>query len=107
VGLQRVGRDHDAGQLQLAQQRLQPGHLAGGAVDLALGEHGAGGAVDRGQQMDPPNDAALLRLAGRLLIEQDDEWLVARRYLSQESLTLVLDPEPAPATKEVTQLIRA
>jgi putative transposase len=32
-----------------------------------------------------PNDAALLRLAGMLLIEQDDEWLVARRYLSQES----------------------
>ena len=54
-----------------------------------------------------PNDAALLRLAGMLLIEQNDEWLVARRYLSQESLALVLDPEPAPATKEVTQLTRA
>jgi putative transposase len=26
-----------------------------------------------------PNDAALLRLAGMLLIEQNDEWLVARR----------------------------
>jgi transposase-like protein len=29
------------------------------------------------------NDAALLRLAGRLLIEQNDEWLVSRRYLSK------------------------
>jgi transposase-like protein len=54
-----------------------------------------------------PNDAALLRLAGMLLIEQNDEWLVARRYLSQESLALVLDPEPAPTTKEVAQLTRA
>jgi putative transposase len=34
-----------------------------------------------------PNDAALIRLAGMLLIEQNDEWLVGRRYLSQESLT--------------------
>src|SRR3954447_15898395 len=38
-----------------------------------------------------PNDAALIRLAGSLLIEQNDEWLVRRRYLSQESLSSVLD----------------
>ena len=54
-----------------------------------------------------PNDAALLRLAGMLLIEQNDEWLVARRYLSQESLALVLNPEPGPATQEVAQLTPA
>jgi putative transposase len=34
-----------------------------------------------------PNNASLIRLAGMLLIEQNDEWLVGRRYLSQESLT--------------------
>jgi hypothetical protein len=39
-----------------------------------------------------PNDAALIRLAGALLIEKNDEWLVSRRYLSQESLSAVLDP---------------
>jgi putative transposase len=38
-----------------------------------------------------PNDAALIRLAGSLLVEQNDEWLVARRYLSQESLSGLLD----------------
>ena len=37
-----------------------------------------------------PNDAALIRLAGSLLIEQNDEWLVGRRYLSIESLEAVL-----------------
>ena len=37
-----------------------------------------------------PNDAALIRLAGALLIEQNDEWLVARRYLSAESIALAL-----------------
>jgi transposase-like protein len=51
-----------------------------------------------------PNDAALLRLAGMLLIEQNDEWLVARRYLSQESLALVLDDKPT--TQEVAELTR-
>jgi putative transposase len=39
------------------------------------------------------NDAALIRLAGMLLIEQNDEWLVARRYLSQESLAALATPE--------------
>ena len=52
-----------------------------------------------------PNDAALLRLAGALLIEQNDEWLVGRRYLSAESLEVVL-ARPAQATraKEVSAL---
>jgi hypothetical protein len=31
---------------------LEGGDLAGSAVDLALGEHGAGGVVHRGQQVD-------------------------------------------------------
>ena len=46
-----------------------------------------------------PNDAALLRLAASLLIEQNDEWLVGRRYLSEGSMALVLGraagPEPS------------
>jgi putative transposase len=36
-----------------------------------------------------PNDGALLRLAGMLLLEQNDEWLVGRRYLSETSMALV------------------
>ena len=33
-----------------------------------------------------PDDAALGRLAGMLLLEQHDEWLVGRRYLSEGSM---------------------
>jgi len=40
-----------------------------------------------------PNDASAIRLAGALLIEQNDEWLVARRYLSAESIALVLEDQ--------------
>jgi putative transposase len=37
-----------------------------------------------------PNDQALIRLAGMLLVEQNDEWLVQRRYLSDHSIRQVL-----------------
>jgi transposase-like protein len=51
-----------------------------------------------------PNDAAAIRLAGALLIEQNDEWLVGRRYLSEESLALVLSEPGADDREEVKQL---
>ena len=50
-----------------------------------------------------PNDRALIRLAGMLLIEQTDEWLVQRRYLSEHSIKLVLSTEPAQREKSVTK----
>jgi putative transposase len=59
-----------------------------------------------------PDRASVIRLTGTLLAEQDDEWLIARRYFSVESMAALLpsapvpmQPEPDdPTRKEVAQL---
>ena len=51
-----------------------------------------------------PNDASAIRLTGALLIEQNDEWLVCRRYLSEESLALVLEDQGDEGREEVGEL---
>lgn len=51
-----------------------------------------------------PNDASAIRLAGAVLIEQNDEWLVGRRYLSEESLALVLEDQGDQGREVVAEL---
>ena len=38
-----------------------------------------------------PNEAAVIRLVGALLLEQNDEWATTRRYMSLETLGGVSD----------------
>jgi putative transposase len=41
-----------------------------------------------------PDDRSLIRLASMLAIEQNDEWLVGRRYLSAASMAPLLEERP-------------
>jgi putative transposase len=49
-----------------------------------------------------PNDASILRLVGALLLEQNDEWQLQRRYLSLEGLGAVSDNQTQRLSAVVT-----
>ena len=42
-----------------------------------------------------PNEASITRLVGALLLEQNDEWQLQRRYMSLEALRTLSDNQPA------------
>jgi transposase-like protein len=56
-----------------------------------------------------PNDRSLIRLAASVVIEQNDEWLVGRRYLSNHTLEEILDQEKKDDqnNKETSELTAA
>ncbi len=43
-----------------------------------------------------PDDASALRLLGAVLMEQDDEWQVSKRYMSLESITAIQNRKETP-----------
>jgi putative transposase len=49
-----------------------------------------------------PNDAAIVRLVGALLLEQNDEWQLQRRYLSLEGLGTVSDNQTQRLSAVIT-----
>lgn len=48
-----------------------------------------------------PNEAAIVRLVGAILLEQNDEWAVSRRYMSLETLAGLCD-DPSVKAKAIT-----
>lgn len=49
-----------------------------------------------------PNDAAIVRLVGALLLEQNDEWTLQRRYMQLEGLNAVSDNQTARLSAVIT-----
>ena len=50
-----------------------------------------------------PDDRTLIRLAGMLCIERNDEWLVGSGYLSAESISLILAGRDDHPTNEIKE----
>ena len=47
-----------------------------------------------------PNEPAIVRLIGAILLEQNDEWAVSRRYMSLETLAALCD-DPQLSNKAI------
>ena len=55
-----------------------------------------------------PDDASLIRLVGMLCLEQNDEWLVGRRYLSAAAMEPLLEQRlHRPTAEEARELTAA
>ena len=49
-----------------------------------------------------PNENAIVRLVGALLLEQNDEWQLQRRYMQLEGMNAVSDNQTARLSAVIT-----
>ena len=48
-----------------------------------------------------PNEAAITRLIGAVLLEQNDEWQLQHRYMQVEAMTELLIPANEADTRQI------
>ena len=48
-----------------------------------------------------PNEAAIVRLVGAVLLEQNDEWQLQHRYMQAEGMVELIAPSSAPETLQL------
>ncbi|MGD0188809.1 MAG: transposase, partial [Roseiarcus sp.] len=46
-----------------------------------------------------PNEASIMRLVGAILLEQNDEWQLQHRYMTQETMNGLGDDQAAALAK--------
>lgn len=53
-----------------------------------------------------PNEAAVTRLVGTLMLEQNDEWAITRRYMTPETVAAICDSDPMEPAKIAARQLR-
>jgi transposase-like protein len=52
-----------------------------------------------------PNRASVFRLVGTLLMDVDENWRIGRRYMAQEGMIKLLNPELAEPSEQSFELV--
>jgi hypothetical protein len=71
------------------------------ADDQIIASHPDRRATARRLRWHLPNEAAIIRLIGAVLLEQNDEWQLEHRYMQVEAMTDLVAPASAVDPRQI------